>query len=650
MFKSIVILLCILTVINAIDPHANTRSRSHLSPRSPNAIDPLNGCTMIGITDDPATSLKGINIMAIDISGTCYSPDNKFVVPCNLIIEPLIVTSVQINSSSHTSTTDYTYDSTSRVSFEANGGFGPFTVNARFTESSSDYVHTIYSDSVTYVSTMAEMQLYQITAPFLSMPLSSEFTDYINILADKYEANDPTGFNYWRSLFIQNVPIGVITRIITGGRLQQTQFVEDTYYQSTDKNVVEGCASFTADFAGMFSAGGQYSWGVTTEEIQTFLGKVSQVTTTAIGGPYISGMTLAQWQTAVEQTPGILAYWLSSTATFIDPQFFPQRNASTIQYVRSAYENPWVSYLNNNSKLGCTDKFAINFQLEATVDDGSCAHVYATTSSFAGIYMKEVVTNNGNVNTAYFNNPLTGLPSCPSGAFENCVTAESSANWQGFSNQVDLTVCTCSGNSGPSFGGVYSVGTTIDDYVSINGANNVVTGITNCANGTTAHAISGINICTGNNVMSWTYGGSYYYVGNGCNPNPVTDQCSCPDDSYATVSIGFNVQSQWNPFPTTGTINLCVTLPSQQTNSNPGSLPNYVAMTVSNVTWVPTQPPTPSVSSIPTIPPPTSPSNPVYPPVWTYPVILGIAIVVILGGVMATIYFRCRNKGEYEPV
>ena len=84
-----------------------------------NALDPLNGCTMIGITDDPATTLKGINIMAIDTSGTCYSPDTKFIVPCNLVIEPLIVTTIQVNSSTRTSTTDYTYDANSRVSFEA---------------------------------------------------------------------------------------------------------------------------------------------------------------------------------------------------------------------------------------------------------------------------------------------------------------------------------------------------------------------------------------------------------------------------------------------------------------------------------------------------------------------------------------------------
>ena len=184
MFRRIVLLLAFLAVINAldpltnaIDPLTNARDRLRSAPPSPSAIDPLNGCTMIGLTDDPATTLKGINIMAIDTSGTCYSPDTKFIVPCNLVIEPLIVTTIQVNSSSQTSTTDYTYDDNSRVSFEAHGGFGPFTVNARFTEGSSDYVHTITSNTVTYVSTIAEMQLYQITAPFLSMPLSAEFTD-----------------------------------------------------------------------------------------------------------------------------------------------------------------------------------------------------------------------------------------------------------------------------------------------------------------------------------------------------------------------------------------------------------------------------------------------------------------------------------------
>ena len=394
----------------------------------------------------------------------------------------------------------------------------------------------------------------------------------------------------------------------------------------------------------MFSATGQYSWGVTIEEIQTFVGKVSQVTTTAVGGPYVAGMTLEQWQTAAEQTPGILEYWLSSTSNYIDPIFFPQRNSTTIQYVKSTYENPWIAYLNNNSKFGCTDKFAVNFHLDSTVDDGTCVYDYQTTSSFAGLYMIEVYTDDSGTSTKYYDNPFTNAPACPTGSFAIC---------QSFSDWVDLTICTCEGGSNPAFGGVFSTGAN-NDFFNIDSANNVVTGATSCATGTSALPINGINICAGNNATSWTYGGAYYYNGDGCTPNPQTNQCTCPDASYAVVSIGVEVQSQW------GSINLCVTLPSQQTNPNPGSYPNYVAMKVSNVTWViPTQTPTtPSpttpfpTTQLPIPPRPTSPPPPssMSPPDWIYPVILGVGILVILVGGMVAIYFRCRPQAEYTPI
>ena len=186
--------------------------------------------------------------------------------------------------------------------------------------------------------------------------------------------------------------------------------------------------------------------------------------------------------------------------------------------VKSTYENPWIAYLNNNSKFGCTDKFAVNFQLDSTVDDGTCVYDYQKISTFAGLYMIEVYTDDSGTSTKYYDNPFTNAPSCPTDSFATCITYESSGNWQSFSDGVDLTVCTCEGDSSPAFGGAYAPGAN-NDYFTINGANNVVTGATSCATGTSALAINGINICAGNNVTSWTYGGSYFYNGDGCTPN-----------------------------------------------------------------------------------------------------------------------------------
>ncbi len=182
-----------------------------------------------------------------------------------------------------------------------------------------------------------------------------------------------------------------------------------------------------------------------------------------------------------------------------------------------------------------------------------------------------------------------------------------------------------------------------------------MTGATSCATGTSALAINGINICAGSNVTSWTFGGSYFYNGDGCTPNTLTNQCTCPDESYATITIGILVQSQWGP-PASGSINLCVTLPSQQTNPNPGSLPNYVAMTVPNVTWAsPTPTPTtPFPTTQSPIPPrPTSPSPPpppTFPPAWVYIMILCVPIAIMIIGIIVFFWYKCRQHNEYAPI
>ena len=80
-----------------------------------------------------------------------------------------------------------------------------------------------------------------------------KYTDYINILADKYEANDIPGYDYYLNLLFRIHPYAVITRIITGGRLQQTQYVDDSYYQSTQQEILSGCASAYTSFRNVLS-------------------------------------------------------------------------------------------------------------------------------------------------------------------------------------------------------------------------------------------------------------------------------------------------------------------------------------------------------------------------------------------------------------
>lgn len=632
MFRFIVILLCFCTLIRSLPS--------------------LSGCSMMGLTVDPVSLQKGINIL--DPSGICITSDNKFTYPCNLLVELINVTTPQLNSTVYTSTTNYTYDGSTRVSFFPD--FDPSTVNARFANESLTFVHTMMSENVTMVMTEAELQLYQIS--ILNNTLSPEFTNYVTTLVARYEAGDIEGYNYWLNQFIQNTPIAFINRVIVGGRLQQTQYVNDSYYQTTDPNIITGCASATGVFEEMFSVTG--NWGVTSEEIQTFRESMSQVSVMMIGSSYIPGITLEQWESSVEQTPGILEYYLSSTSNYITPEFFPSHNIDTIQFIRSTYETSWLSYLMNNSKLGCTDKFAINFQLDAVVDDGSCVFEYVTTSSYGGIYMTEIQTIDGIASTKYYHNPITGQSSCPTNSNATCTTYENKGKWQGYSYQIDLTICTCMG-LGSSFGGIYAPGIK-NSFYTIKRTTNAITNGMSCPNGTTNHNVNGMAMCTGDDIPSWVYGGVYYYVGNVCTPNIITNECSCPPGSYDITSIGITVQVPLSPL-VTGSINFCVTRPMLKTNPNPGVYPIYVAIDVDNVTWVTPSPapttttpspttitPSPSPSSPAPIPSPTPNSSPS--PSFTFvywSVGSGIVIATILS-LSLLIYLRRSQRVEYVPI
>lgn len=610
------------------------------------ALNPLAGGTFLGVTVSPLDWSKGVAIFDLSANGTCLSPDGKWIVPCGITVTPILVTNLEMDSYSYTRSVDYTRDATSHVSIDVSAGYGSFSAKGSFSQDTRNYLHYSYGSSSTMVESDAEMQLYLLQTQLMTAPLNTEFRTYVSTVAAAIQSQDTAKYNYWMNQFITTVPYLVVTSVTTGGRLAETNYVSNSYYSDTAITTVQGSASASASFSGLFSVDGQYNWGVSTQQIQQFQESETSSSTSAVGGPYVAGMNMTDYQNQVMDNPGIISYTLGKTSFWLQPEFFPNISVDILTKIRSDYELVWAEYIANNSLPGCTDMYASNFNLTATVDDNSCVRQYINGSSFGGIYsLSQHIIQAPNmptqVTTIFSNpNPLTGGLSCPAGTGPTCMNLVSSWSfpWVGgkITGTTTATYCVCMGPDGssnqPAFGGIYSTSSP-----------NPLTNLASCPPGMTGRSVGLITACIGSNASeSYRFGGMYAYIDGACQTNPYTSTCGCPN--FAPLAFPYSDQVQVYPSnpPTTGQMYICIGQPEYIINPTPGPLPNLVSLVVpylsTNVT-----PPTPNPSN-----PPKGGSF------LTIGLILGgigIGVGLLLAGIITILIIRrAKNRSSYASI
>lgn len=652
-------------------------------------IQPLAGASMVCLTIDPVTLRQGINVCQWQNNGTCLSPDGKWTIPCSMTVTPILTTSLQMVSEAWTSTLDYTYTSTQKVDFSASANWDKWGVKAAYSRDSSNYYNTIMDTSTTYVVSTVDMKMYGISTDLLTAPLNQEFRMYIQLMDNALTNNDWPNYNYWLSQFLSNVPFAVVTYIETGGRLQQTEYVYNSYVANTATTTVQNCASASCGFGSMFSAQASDNWGESTNSINTFKAAVSSQSSTAVGGPYISGMSQQDYQQQVEKNPGVLTYSLTKTNFWLNTVFFPNVSTANMNRISTDYNNYWNGYIANNSYPGCTDSLAVNFNGTATVEDGSCQYEWQSGSAFGGVY--GIITDTTTINGRNFLppsilpivNPLTGGTSCPAGTFPICGTTDASASKPLWEETVVYTqffqICVCSGSIGSRNQHSFGLGYTPTRP-------NPATGLANCPTGIAGYTNSLLTMCSGDygsSVASFVYGGAYYLSANGgCNPNTYTSACSCPSFAQNVFAFSQIVQSVEGGTPDTLVVGICYGNPQRQTNPNPGRwpalramiLPNGSSMFVPNTT-APVASTTPAASNLVTTTPGTTTPGTTTPrttaPVTTVPgttsgnttvpsrssptgwiifsIIISLLVVAIIAIVFAYAFCRTRSS-EYTPL
>lgn len=514
-------------------------------------LNPLAGIGYMGVTIDPLTFAKGQNIF--NTSQICLTPDGKWEIVCGMSANPVLQTNIDIVTKSQSSASDFSRDATSDVSISASAGWGIFKATGSYSETSTSMIEIMTSSDSSLVVSRVDMQLYQLNSNKITMPLSAELIRYITIMGAKIAAGDVIGYTQWMAEFLDNFPPGVIDSGISGARLEQMNYVANSYYHSTDTETVQNCASASVSFGSIFSANGHDNWGVTKSQVDTFTSNVQQYTVNSVGGIMEAGMNVSQWQDSAIANPALLSYTMDVSLFWLSPEVlsaYVDLPESTIMQIRNDYIASYARYLEENTYYGCTDPYGSNFKLSYNVDNGSCNYNYSTKSYFGGVYSTTTIysPNGQQQSQSVSNNIVTGSASCPTGMWAHCSSYTypfgPRVPWKGgyLSAKATINTCSCDGDTrypptGPAFGGFYMQNTA-----------NPITEAFSCP--PSFEQVG--QWCLSDAAPSGIYYGIYQIYNDECNVvNAYTGDCSCPDNSIGPVELA--TASYSDPYGTSWT-------------------------------------------------------------------------------------------------
>ena len=372
-----------------------------------------------GIGFDALRSIDMGQVHSFNYSLCQTSKDGKYLLPDGIFVIPIQESKVEAYAEYFDHWDNYTSMTSSSINFHA-GFFS--VVSGKFSDEYKSVKSHQINDQTKTTRVQIRHKLYSVKIQ-PDAPLHSVFKARLFDIAANLQNNNTGVAQYLAQLLVRDYGTHYLTSLDAGAILSQTDFISNSYVANLNGDSTKISASASADFFGKVSIGGGFSHSTSTQDQTDFITnrKYSEVVT--IGGPpFKPNLTLTDWEQGVPDALVAIDRSGDPLHYVINPTTLAELPEPTVRQLAHLVEKIINKYYRINTRRGCTNPGAENFDFQANIDDNTCQPPL-TNFTFGGVfqtctvdsqYKTEDLCTSG-PQPAQQINPSTGDLSCPQG-------------------------------------------------------------------------------------------------------------------------------------------------------------------------------------------------------------------------------------------
>ena len=347
--------------------------------------------------------------------------DGKFVIPDSTFIVPIQESHYKFSADYFDHWDNYTSITSSNVK----SGFSLFNfLGGAFSKEKQSVKQNQVNHKSKTTRVTFRNRVYTIRLD-TSADLHPTFKSKIYEIAACLQNNDTEMAYYLSELLVRDYGTHYITSVETGAVFAKLDYISESYASHEEASNVAYAAAFSLPILQLFRNGSfdlGYGYSYSEDKVKAFFRSRKRSEIFTIGGaPFTPDLDLTKWLLEVPDKMAIIDRTADPLHFVLTPSRFPELLPTTIREVSDYVLTAIGWYYRYNTKPGCVDPKAKNFDFQANYDDSSYCDTRRSYEdmAFGGIY--QTCTNqgredlcNGVLKTAHVN-PQTGGNSCPPG-------------------------------------------------------------------------------------------------------------------------------------------------------------------------------------------------------------------------------------------
>ena len=377
-----------------------------------------------GLGFDNLRNLDMGQVHFYNYSACKVTKDGKYLVPDNIFVVPLQEGRYKFFADFYDHWDNYTSTTSSKVNLEPSFFGNLLGLSGSFSREKQ----TVKTNQVNYDAKTTRVtfrdRVYQVHLD-TSAELHPFFKSKIYEIAASVQNNDTEQADYLCELLIRDYGTHYITSVEAGAVFAKVDSISTTYANNIEVTNITSAASFSFPLLQIFNVNSTFDFGFnyryTQQNMERYFTNQKRSEIFTIGGaPLSPHLDLEQWLKDVPNRMATIDRTADPLHFAIVPSRFPELPIPTVRTIADLVLAATDRYYRLNTKQGCVDPAAQNFDFQANFGDSSlCDTSFSFIDmAFGGLY--QTCSHRGREDVCSRRmlaqeNPLTGGLSCPAG-------------------------------------------------------------------------------------------------------------------------------------------------------------------------------------------------------------------------------------------